>query len=95
MKIIKLKIRDGEGKMVPENVVTVSVERHYSNDFSNFLNKKGEYWRVLVNVYDEENPNDKSLIIHYQDKFKTMNEAINEWQKFVNEWFVNYRISLL
>ena len=95
MKIIKLKIRDGEGKMVPENVVTVSVERHYNKDFQNFLNKKGEYWRVFVNVYDEDEPDNKELTIHYQDKFKTMNEAINEWQKFIDEWFINYRISLL
>ena len=80
MKIIKLKIRDGEGKMVSENVVTVSVERHYNKDFQNYLNKKGEYWRVLVNVYvnDEDESDGENMTIHYQDKFKTINEAINE-----------------
>ena len=55
-KIIKLKVRDMslEGDRVGDEVVRVWLERCYNKKFATYLNKKGQCYRVIVHIPDEE-----------------------------------------
>lgn len=94
-KIIKLKVRDMslEGDRVGDEVVRVWLEKCYNKKFATYLNKKWECYRVIVHIPDEDW--NKELDIHYQDVFKNSTEALEEGQKFVDEWFNNFRITYL
>lgn len=93
-KTSRLKIRNGE-ELIPENIAIITLEKVYRKIFENYWNKKGEGFRVCVDVYDEESPDSKELTIHYQDVFPTRDKAIEEWEKFLQQWLGDVRVTYL
>jgi len=92
-KIVKLKIRDENGNLVNDNVVSASYEKGYSKKFESYINKQGQCCRVFVKIPDGDW--NKELDIYYQDCFETISRGVEEIQKYVNEWFEWYDVSLL
>lgn len=95
-KIINLKVRENtesEARLVGANEVKVWLEECYNKKFATYFNKKGRCFRGVVHIPDEDW--NKELDIHYQDVFATQSEAVEECQKFVDQWFNNYRITYL
>lgn len=90
--VVKLKIRRGD-EIVGDNEWIISLQKCYKTQFKSYLNKKGEGWRVMVKVPDEEG--NKELDIYYQDVFPTSTEALEEWQKFLQEWLGEVRVTYL
>lgn len=95
-KIINLKVRENtesEARLVGENEVKVWLEECYNKKFATYFNKKGRCFRGIVHIPDEDW--NKELDIHYQDVFATQSEAVEECQKFLDQWFNNFRITYL
>lgn len=92
-KLVKLKIRDENGNLVEDSVVSASYEKGYSKRFESYINKQWKCCRIFVKIPDEDW--NKELDIYYQDCFETISEGVEEIQKYVNEWFEGYAVSLL
>lgn len=92
-KLVKLKIRDENGNLVNDNVVSASYEKSYSKRFESYINKQWKCCRIFVKIPDEDG--NKELDIYYQDCFETISEWVEEIQKYVNEWFNNYSVTIL
>lgn len=92
-KLVKLKIRDENGNLINDNVVSASYEKGYSKKFESYINKQGQCCRIFVKIPDEDG--NKELDIYYQDVFATISEGVHEIQKFVDEWFNNYSVTIL
>lgn len=91
-KTSRLKIRKGE-ELIPENIAIITLEKVYRRVFECYSNKKWEGFKVYVTVFDEDW--NKELDIHYEDVFPTRDKAIEEWEKFLQEWLWDVRVSYL
>ena len=90
--IVKLKIRRGD-ELVGDNEGIISIQKCYSKKFESYINKKGQGWRVMVKVPDEDG--NKELDIYYQDIFPTSEKAIEEGERFLQERLGEVRVSYL
>jgi len=93
-KIIKLKIRNAEGVLVSNDLVSCSIEEAYKKEKVTLFNKQGKCWRCLVNIKPDDEGDD-STVIHYQDVFNTMQGALAAVNNYLNEWFEGYRATTL
>lgn len=91
-KTSRLKIRKGE-ELIPENIAIITLEKVYRKIFESYWNKKGEGFKVYVTVFDEDW--NKELDIHYEDVFPTRDKAIEEWEKFLQQWLGDVRVTYL
>ena len=93
-KIIKLKIRNAEGVLVSNDLVSCSIEEAYKKEKVTLFNKQGKCWRCLVNIKPDDEGDD-STVIHYQDVFNTMQGALAAVNNYLNEWFEGYRATTM
>lgn len=94
-KIIKLKIRNAEGVLVSNDLVSCSIEEAYKKEKVTLFNKQGKCWRCLVNIKPDDEDCDDMQVIHYQDVFNTMQGALAAANNFLNEWFEGYRATTM
>lgn len=93
-KIIKLTIRDVDGNPVSNSLVSCSVEEGYKKEFVNYWNANWKWWRVFVkiNIGDEV---DGDFYISYQDMFRTMSAAIAAGERYIQEYFPKFSLTVL
>lgn len=94
-KIIKLKIRDAEGVLVSNDLVSCLIEEAYKKEKVTVFNKQGKCWRCLVNIKPSDEDNDNTPVIHYQDVFNTMQGALAAVNNYLGEWFEGYRATTM
>ena len=91
-KLVKLKIRNYQDRLVPETEVSASYERGYSKKFECYNNKQWKCYRVYVRIPDRDC---KELDICFQDVYRTSSEAMNAIQNFIDQWFNGLKVTLL
>ena len=93
-KIIKLKIRNAEGVLVSNDLVSCSIEEAYKKEKVTLFNKQGKCWRCLVNIKPDDESDDMQ-VIHYQDVFNTIQGALAAVNNYLGEWFEGYRATTM
>ena len=93
-KIVRLKVRDmdSDGNILWDEIIKIKLEKHYRKEFKDYWNKKGECWEIEIVVFGED---ESGMVSEYRKEFRSQSEAVENGQKFVDQWFRNVRITYL